>query len=89
MKGWPNQPQRSAQDGCDDQPWQAEEVQQVVNDEEGDELVVVVDQTKALRVARPVGGVDGQAGDDGAPSQDPQQRDGDHQSPAIVFISYV
>ena len=41
-------------------------MEEVVQHEEGDELVLLVDEAEALRVAGPVGRVDDQPCDDGA-----------------------
>ena len=56
-------------------------VEEMIEDEEGHELVLLVDEAEALRVARPVGGVDAEAGQDGAAGQDPEEHNRNHQRP--------
>ncbi len=58
----------------------------MVQHEEGDELILLVDEAEALRVAGPVRRVDDQARDDGATRQDPQQGNWYQQSPEKNWI---
>ncbi len=61
-------------------------MEEVVQHEEGDKLVLLVDEAEALRVARPVRCVDDQPRDDGTTRQYPQQGDWYQQSPEKLII---